>query len=64
MVFNVVKDGILQRGLGSLESQSRSGLPGVACAGACSWNRPPMDCMANLNLETGNTSFTDMIAGI
>lgn len=45
----VIKDGILQRGLGSLESQSRSALPGVACARSCSWNRPPIDRMANLN---------------
>ncbi|MBK1988208.1 TldD/PmbA family protein [Sphaerospermopsis aphanizomenoides BCCUSP55] len=60
----VIKDGILQRGLGSLESQFRSGLPGVACARACSWNRPPIDRMANLNLEPGNASFAEIIAGI
>lgn len=60
----VIKDGILQRGLGSLESQYRSGLPGVACARACSWNRPPIDRMANLNLEPGNASFAEIIAGI
>ncbi|MFM7366480.1 MAG: TldD/PmbA family protein, partial [Sphaerospermopsis kisseleviana] len=46
----IIKDGILQRGLGSLESQYRSGLPGVACARATSWNRPPIDRIANLNL--------------
>lgn len=60
----LVQNGILQRGLGSLESQARSGLPGVACARACSWNRPPIDRMANLNLEPGDTSFTQMIEGI
>jgi predicted Zn-dependent protease len=60
----IIKDGILQRGLGSLESQYRSGLPGVACARATSWNRPPIDRMANLNLEPGNANFTEMIADI
>ncbi|HLP87265.1 MAG TPA: TldD/PmbA family protein [Nostocaceae cyanobacterium] len=60
----LIKDGILQRGLGSLESQIRSGIPGVACARACSWNRPPIDRMANLNLEPGNASFEEMIADI
>ncbi|MFM2062126.1 MAG: hypothetical protein RLZZ507_1796 [Cyanobacteriota bacterium] len=60
----IIKDGILQRGLGSLESQTRSGLPGVACARATSWNRPPIDRMANLNLEPGNANFPEMIADI
>jgi predicted Zn-dependent protease len=60
----IIKDGILQRGLGSLESQTRSGLPGVACARASSWNRPPIDRMANLNLEPGDTKFDDLIADI
>lgn len=64
----IIKDGILQRGLGSLESQNRSGLPGVACARATSWNRPPIDRMANLNLEPnlepGNANFSEMIADI
>ena len=41
------------RALGSLESQARSGKPGVANQRATSWNRPPMDRMANLNLEPG-----------
>jgi predicted Zn-dependent protease len=60
----VIKEGILQRGLGSLESQSRADLPGVACARASSWNRPAIDRMANLNLEPGNASFAEMISGI
>jgi predicted Zn-dependent protease len=49
----LVKEGKLLRGLGSLESQARSGIAGVACARASSWNRPPIDRMANLNLEPG-----------
>ncbi|MFN7518662.1 MAG: TldD/PmbA family protein [Dolichospermum sp.] len=60
----IIKNGILQRGLGSLESQTRANLPGVACARACSWNRPPIDRMANLNLEPGNATFEEIIAGI
>ncbi|MEO0935822.1 MAG: TldD/PmbA family protein, partial [Cyanobacteria bacterium J06641_2] len=60
----VIKEGVLQRGLGSMESQSRSGINGVACARACSWNRPPIDRMANLNLEPGEASFEEIIGGI
>jgi len=60
----LIKDGILMRGLGSLESQARSGVPGVANQRATSWNRPPMDRMANLNLEPGVTTQSDMIASI
>lgn len=60
----VIKEGVLQRGLGSLESQARAGVPGVACARACSWNRPPIDRMANLNLEPGNATFEQIISNI
>lgn len=60
----LVKDGVLQRGLGSLESQTRLEVDGVACARATSWNRPPIDRMANINLEPGTESFEQMIAGI
>ncbi len=60
----LIKDGVLQRGLGSLESQSRLTVEGVACARATSWNRPPIDRMANINLEPGAESVDDLIAGI
>jgi predicted Zn-dependent protease len=60
----IIRNGILERGLGSLESQSRLDLPGVACSRACSWNRPPIDRMANINLEPGDDSFQEIIAGI
>lgn len=60
----LIKGGVLQRGLGSLESQSRAAIPGVACARASSWNRPPIDRMANLNLEPGKDTFADIIADI
>ncbi len=60
----LIREGKLERGLGGKESQARSGVPGVACARACSWNRPAIDRMANLNLEPGNTSLAEMIAGM
>jgi predicted Zn-dependent protease len=60
----LIQNGILQRGLGSLESQKRSGLPGVANFRAASWNRAPIDRMANINLEPGTTKFDDMIAQV
>ncbi len=60
----LIKDGQLLRGLGSVDSQSRSNLPGVACSRASDWNRPPIDRMANINLEPGNSSFTEIISGI
>ncbi|GAB4379868.1 MAG: TldD/PmbA family protein [Elainellaceae cyanobacterium] len=60
----LIKEGKLLRGLGSLESQARLGVPGVACARASSWNRPPIDRMANLNLEPGSDSFEELIQNI
>ncbi len=60
----IVKDGILVRALGSLESQKRAKVPGVANQRATSWNRPPIDRMANINLEPGATSFNDLIGSI
>ena len=60
----IIKDGKLLRGLGSLESQKRSSLPGVACQRSCSWNRAPIDRMANLNLEPGESSLADMIGSV
>lgn len=45
----IIEQGILKRGLGSLESQQRSNIPGVASSRATSWNRPPIDRMANLS---------------
>ncbi len=60
----LIRHGILQRGLGGLSSQARSGLPGVATSRAQSWNRPPIDRMANLNLEPGESSFAEMVAAV
>lgn len=60
----LIRDGILLRGLGGVTSQARIGLPGVANARATSWNRPPIDRMANLNLEPGQSRFEEMVAAI
>ena len=60
----LIEKGILKRGLGGLVSQARSGIGGVANSRACSWNRPPIDRMANLNLEPGSSTFAGMVASI
>jgi predicted Zn-dependent protease len=60
----LIKDGILLRGLGSLESQVRTQVPGVANFRASSWNRAPIDRMANLNLEPGDASFNEIVSSI
>ncbi|MGE0432620.1 MAG: TldD/PmbA family protein [Planctomycetota bacterium] len=60
----LIRHGILQAGLGSAASQRRLGVPGVACSRSTSWNRPPIDRMANLNLEVGDKSLAELIAGI
>ncbi|NJN88177.1 MAG: TldD/PmbA family protein [Leptolyngbyaceae cyanobacterium SL_7_1] len=60
----LIKEGVLVRGLGSLESQQRSGVLGVANARASSWNRPAIDRMANLNLEPGSASLDAMLAEV
>jgi len=66
----LIKEGILQAGLGSLESQYRSKkvfghqIQGVANSRASSWNRPPIDRMANINLEGGQQTLDNMIASV
>lgn len=60
----LIRDGLLQRGLGGRTSQIRSGLPGVANARATDWNRPPIDRMANINLEPGSAALDTLIAGV
>lgn len=60
----LIRDGILQRPLGSALSALRSGLPGVANSRASSWNRAPIDRMANLNIEPGQQSLQALIASV
>lgn len=57
----LIENGILKRGLGSLESQKRLQVPGVANARSASWNRAPIDRMANINLEPGSSTLKEMI---
>ncbi len=61
---HIIQDGILVRGLGSSTSEQRSGLPGVASSRATSWNRPPIDRMANLNVEPGDQSFEQLVSQV
>jgi len=60
----LIRKGILQRPLGGLTSQARSGMAGVANCRASSWNRPPIDRMANLNLDPGASRLEEMIAAV
>jgi predicted Zn-dependent protease len=60
----VIRRGVLLRPLGGIGSQLRSGLSGVAASRARSWNRPPIDRMANLNLEPGGSAFTEMVGAV
>lgn len=60
----IIRDGLLLRPLGGYTSQQRASINGVAAARACNWNRPPIDRMANLNVEPGNSSLDDMIASV
>jgi predicted Zn-dependent protease len=60
----LIRDGILVAPLGARLSQARAGLPGTANARASNWNRPPIDRMANLNVEPGASTLESMIAAI
>lgn len=60
----VIKNGRLERPLGGAISQARAGIKGVAAARACSWNRPALDRMSNLNVEPGTTPLVDMIKSV
>ena len=59
---HLIENGILVRGLGGAVSQQRSGLPGVANSRAQTWNRPPIDRMANLNVEPGESTVDELIS--
>ena len=60
----IIENGLLKRPLGGTISQARTGMEGVANSRACSWNRAPIDRMANLNIEPGNASLDDLIGSI
>ena len=65
----LIRDGLLERPLGGGVSQARASACGVALDGvansrACSWNRPPIDRMANINVEPGDRTFAQLVGGI
>ena len=60
----LIRKGLLERPLGGTISQARAKIGGVANTRACSWNRPPIDRMANLNIEPGTLSLEALIASI
>jgi len=61
----IIRGGMLERPLGGALSQARAGgIDGVANARMSSWNRPPIDRMANLNMEPGTSSLDELIAGV
>ncbi|HVU04770.1 MAG TPA: TldD/PmbA family protein [Polyangiaceae bacterium] len=61
---HVIRNGVLVRPLGGTVSQHRAGMSGVATSRACSWNRPPIDRMSNLNVEPGKSTLAEMIESI
>ncbi|MDX1374570.1 MAG: TldD/PmbA family protein [Burkholderiales bacterium] len=60
----LIRDGILVAPLGARLSQARAGMRGTANARASNWNRPPVDRMANLNIEPGASTLEAMIGSI
>ena len=60
----LIKNGTLVRGLGGIESQIRSGVDGVSNLRASSWNRIPIDRMANINLEPGTSTRDEIIGSV
>jgi predicted Zn-dependent protease len=60
----LIRAGILERPLGGAVSQARAGIEGVANTRACSWNRAPIDRMANLNVEPGTSTLEELVAAI
>jgi predicted Zn-dependent protease len=65
----IIRNGILLRPLGGTVSQARAkavrpDIAGVSTTRACSWNRPPIDRMSNLNVEPGASTLEEMIASI
>lgn len=60
----LIRNGILERPLGGALSQARAGIEGVANSRACSWNRPPIDRMANINIEPGQSTLDELIGSV
>ncbi|MEM7403242.1 MAG: TldD/PmbA family protein [Myxococcota bacterium] len=61
----IIRQGMLQQPLGGALSNARCNRTNpIATTRACSWNRPPIDRMSNLNMQPGCSSFDDMVASI
>jgi len=60
----LIRDGMLVAPLGGRLSQQRAGMAGTANSRASGWNRPPIDRMANLNVEPGASTLDAMVASI
>ena len=58
----LIEKGILKAPLGGSLSSHRADLQGAASTRACNWNRPPIDRMANLNVEPGHQSLDELIS--
>lgn len=61
---HVIRNGVLERPLGGTISQARAGMAGVANSRASGWNRAPIDRMANLNIEPGESTLDEMIRSV
>ncbi|MBU2754084.1 TldD/PmbA family protein [Acidithiobacillus sp. CV18-2] len=61
---HLIRDGILQRPLGGARSAARSNFSALACSRICDPLRPPIDRMANVNMEPGEESLEAMIASV
>jgi predicted Zn-dependent protease len=60
----IIEQGRLVRPLGGTISQARAGMSGTSNSRASSWNRAPIDRMANLNVEPGTGSKADLIGSV
>lgn len=62
----LIKEGLLLKPLGGNLSYQRAEMYSdpVACSRSVNWNRPPIDRMANLNLEPGESSFDDLVSKV
>ncbi len=65
----LIERGILMRPLGGALSLARAraagyALEGTASARANGWHRPPIDRMANVNVEPGDSTLAQMIEGV
>lgn len=60
----LIEKGQLLQGIGGSLAMARLGTKGCANSRAVSWNRPPIDRMANLNLRAGNEGLSELISKV